>query len=119
MLTIASTSICSNHAKAAGTSNNQRPALTPVAIPIAEASAISGGTTDIEYTETTHHKAKGSENFIPENQFLVLHSHISPKFRYMRVLSSLGAYSVNKRAPERLIISASRTSSITSSFNAW
>ena len=118
MLTIASTSTCSNHAKTAGTNNDQRSALTPAAIPSADASAISGGPIDMECMEKTHNSAKDSENFIPENQFLVLHSHISRKFRYMRVLSRFGAYSVNKRAPERLIISASRTSSITSSFNA-
>src|SRR6266540_3735907 len=118
MLTVARTTICSNHAKAAGTNNDQRSALTPAAIPSADTSAMSGGPTDMKYIEKTHSNAKGSENFTPENQFLVLHSHISPKFRYMRVLSKFGAYSVNKRAPERLIISASRTSSSTSSFNA-
>src|SRR6266849_7289374 len=118
MLTIASTRTCSNHDKAAGMNNSQRSALTPATMPIADAKAMSSGTTDIKYIEKTHNNAKGSENFIPENQFLVLHSHISSKFRYMRVLSKFGAYPVNKRAPERLIISASRTSSITSSFKA-
>src|SRR6266487_3774863 len=93
-LTIASTLTCSDHAN-----------------------AISGGPTDMKYIEKTHNNAKGSENFTPENQFLVLHSHISRKSRYMRVLSKFGACSVIKRAPERLIISARRTSSITSSFN--
>src|SRR5947208_470404 len=118
MLTIARTSTCSNHDKAAGMNNSQRSGFTSAAIPIADAKAMSGGTTDIKYMEQTPANAKGSENFIPENQFLVLHSHISPKFRYMRVRSKFGAYAVNKRAPERLIISASRTSSNTSSFNA-
>ena len=97
MLTIASTSTCSNHAKTAGTNNDQRSALTPAAIPSADVSAISGGPIDMECMEKTHNSAKDSENFIPENQFLVLHSHISRKFRYMRVLSRFGAYSVNKR----------------------
>src|SRR5678815_348135 len=115
MLAIARTNTCSNHAQAAGTNSNQRSA--PAAIPIADASAMSGGPTAMEYIEKTHNNAKGIENFMPENQFLVLHSHISPKFRYMRVLRKFGAYSVNKRAPTRLNISASRTSSITSSFN--
>src|SRR5216683_8093489 len=118
MLAIVRTRTCSNHDKAAGMNNSQRSALTPTAIPIADAKAMSGGTTDIKYMEKTHDNAKGSENFIPENQFLVLHSHISKKLRYMRVLSKFGACSVNRRAPERLIISASRTSYITSSFKA-
>src|SRR5437773_5518046 len=118
MLTIARTRTCSNQDKAAGINNSQRSALTPAAILIADAKAMSGGTTDIRYMEQTPDNARGSENFMPENQFLVLHSHISPKFRYMRVLSKLGACSVNKRAPKRLIISARRTSSSTSSRNA-
>src|SRR5688572_28653897 len=102
----------------AGKSSSQRSGLMPPVIPIADARAMSGGTTDIKYIDKTDNNANGSENFTPENQFLVLHSHISPKFRYMRVLIRLGAYAVNKRAPDRLIISASRTSSITSFFNA-
>src|SRR4030095_9861114 len=118
MFIIARIRTCSNHDSAAGINNSHRSALTPAAIPIADAKAINGGTTDIKYIETTHDNAKGSENLIPENQFLVLHSHISRKFLYMRVLSKFGAYSVNKRAPEPLIISASLTSSITSSFSA-
>src|ERR1700687_2312273 len=118
MLTIARTRTCSNHDKAAEMNNSQRSELTPAAIPIADAKATSGGTTDTKYMEQTPDNAKDSENFIPENQFLVLHSHISPKFRYIRVLSKFGACSVSKRAPERLIISARRTSSSTSSFSA-
>src|SRR5260370_3236015 len=115
MLTIARTRTCSNHDKAAGMNNSQRSALTPAAIPSADARAMSGGPTDIKYIEQMHHNAKCSENFIPENQFLVLHSHISPKFRYMRVLRKLGAHSLIKHAPERLMIPAHRTSSNTSS----
>src|SRR5437867_10119288 len=99
-------------------SNRQKPVLKPVAIPIADAKQISGGTTAIRYIENTHDIAKGIENFMPENQFLVQHSHISPKFRYMRVLSRFGAYAVTNFPPERLITSARRTSSITSSLNA-
>src|SRR6266851_589900 len=98
MLAIVRTRTCSNHDKAAGMNNSQRSGLMPAAIPIADAKAMSGGTTDIRYMEKTHDNAKGSENFIPENQFLLLHSHISPKFRYMRVLSRFGAHSVSKRA---------------------
>src|SRR5260221_12586338 len=98
MLTIARTRTWSSHDKAAELKHSQRCA--PAAIPIADTSAISGGTTAIRYIEPTHNNAKGSENFTPENQFLVLHSHISAKFRYMRVLSRVGANSVSKRAPE-------------------
>ncbi len=118
MLTNARAKTCSNHDKTAEVNNSQRSTLPPAASPIADTRAMRGGTTDIKYIDKTLDRANGSENFIPQNQFLVLHSHISPKFRYMRVLSKFGACSVNKRAPERLIISASRTSSITSSFNA-
>ena len=80
MLVIARTITCSNHDKAAAVNNSQRSAPTPAAIPIADARAIRGGTTDIKYIEQTHDNANDSENFTPENQFLVLHSHISLKF---------------------------------------
>jgi len=103
MLAITRTIACSNHEMVAGMSNSQSP-LTRAVIPIADANAMSGGTTEIEYIVVTHNNAKDSENFIPENQFLVLHSHISRKFRYMRVRRRLRACSVNKRAPELLII---------------
>src|SRR5260370_17534350 len=103
MLAIVKTRTCSNHDKAAGMNNSQRSALTPTAIPIADARAMSGGPTDIRYMEKTHDNAKGSENFIPENQFLLLHSHISPKFRYMRLLTRFAPHSLSNRAPQRLI----------------
>src|SRR5438105_1526545 len=97
MPAIAMTITWINHDRTAGTNNDQRLLLKPSARPIADASATSGGTTDMRYIEQTPARAKGNENFMPENQFLVLHSHISPKFLYMRVLSKPGAYSVNRR----------------------
>src|SRR6185503_6796824 len=97
--------------------NNELTSV-PEAIAIAEARATSGGATANKYIETTQNSARGSEKFIPENQFLVLHSHISRNVRYMRVLINAGARSINKRAPDCLILSANRTSSITSSLKA-
>src|SRR5688500_12968139 len=89
----------------------------PDAIAITAAKAMSGGTTAPTYIEITLDSASESEKFMPENQFFVLHSHISRNVLYMRVLTIVGARSINKRAPDRLILSANRTSSITSSFN--
>src|SRR5688572_10184396 len=96
---------------------NNEPKSAPDAIATAAAKAMSGGATANKYIETTQKSARGSEKFMPENQFFVLHSHISRKVLYMRVLIIVGARSINKRAPDRFILSANRTSSITSSFN--
>src|SRR5687767_4269980 len=89
----------------------------PNMIASAAARAISGGATAPKYIDTTQSSARENEKFKPENQFFVLHSHISRNVRYMRVLIKVGARSINKWARERLILSANRTSSITSSFN--
>src|ERR1700752_198367 len=116
---MAMTKTWNNHINAAGTSNSEKKfARTPRATAIAEPTAMSGGTTATPYIETTQNSANGSEKLTPENQFLVLHSHISANVLYMRVLISAGACSIDKRPPECLIRSASRASSITSSFNA-
>ena len=95
---------------------NTKVSSMPDAIAIADTSAMSAGTTAPKYIDTTANNANGNEKLTPENQFLVLHSHISPNVRYMRVLINAGARSIKNRAFDRLILSANRASSITSSF---
>src|SRR5947209_9227056 len=105
---------CSNQTEKSGKKSNQSRALAPAANATAKMRAMTGGATAPTYIERTAERARLTENFTPENQFFVLHSHISLKFLYMRVLTKWGAYSDAMRAPAPFSKSASRMSSITS-----
>src|SRR5437660_794431 len=113
-LSVASMKTCSNQIEKSGKKSIQSRALAPAKSAIANKRAMSGGATAPTYMERTAESARATENFTPENQFFVLHSHISLKFLNMRVLTKRGAYSNANDAPVLLSLSASRMCFITS-----
>ena len=82
---------CSAQTEKSGKNSDHKLWLAPAKSAIASARAMSGGATAPTYIDRTDDRARLTENFTPENQFFVLHSHISLKFLYMRVRTKRGA----------------------------
>src|SRR5438874_11748567 len=87
LLSVARMKTCITQIKKNGKSSNHKLVVAPAAKTNAHARAIRGGATAQMYIDRTEMSARLMENFTPENQFFVLHSHISRKFVYMRVLT--------------------------------